>query len=264
MDDTQLSNARELTSAIQAYRERVSGQTTMNELKRVAPTFDGHLLDFNLASKFSKIFMKETPEPSDEILIPRVKESETVYPKDLREAKALDTTICEASNRLLCASSYTLDVLQSLKDSRDPKIPEFLFRSLCLTASATSMLEVERHLRPGDRPKVKEQVFRGDMPVVIQEVRRATSAKDDDRPDQADNILADDGGVSYKTKRGLFPDRRRDYSPTYTYSRRGRSPARRAFTSSCIFRRSYARSGYSQNRGRDDSTSGTSRSRSPS
>jgi hypothetical protein len=257
MDDAQLSRAKELTSAIQAYRERTSTQTTLTELKRVAPGFDGHLLDFNLDSKFSRLFMKDVPEPSDEISIPRVKENETVYAKDLKEAKAMDSTMCEASNRLLCASSYTLDALQSLKDDSDPKIPEYLFRSLCLTSSATSMLEVERHLRPGDRPKVKEQVSRGDVPSVIQEVRRATVLTDGVRSGEAETIDADEGGVSFKTKRTVYPDRR-----DFTYSYRGRSPVRR-YSTPYVYRRRPARGNYSHSRGRDDSSSATSRSRSP-
>jgi hypothetical protein len=263
MDDAQLSRAKELTSAIQAFREKESTQTTVTELNRVAPGFNGHLLDFNLDSKYSRLFMKETPEPSDAISIPRVKENETVFAKDLKEAKALDATICEASNRLLCASSYTLDALQSLKDVSDPRVPEYLFRSLCLTSSATSMLEVERHLRPGDRPRVKEQVARSDMPTVIQDVRRATPAKDNVHMEEADSIEATDGGVSFKTKRRAPVDRRRDYPPTYTYPYRGRSPARRSYSGSYVFRRGSPRGGYSLSRGRDDSGSGTSRSRSP-
>jgi hypothetical protein len=48
------------------------------------------------------------------------------------------------------------------------------FRSLCLTASATSMVEVERFLRPGDRDKIRVQIGSTSIPSVIQEVRRTT------------------------------------------------------------------------------------------
>jgi hypothetical protein len=131
--------------------------------------------------------MKECPDPMEDITIPRVKPMDTVYPKDVQEAKALDASMTEASNRLLCATTYLFDVLQNLKDESDPQLTEGIFRSLCLVSSATSMLEVERLLRPGDRPMVKDKAARIDIPSVIQEVRR--SAPTVTSPDQGGGVL---------------------------------------------------------------------------
>jgi hypothetical protein len=173
LSDSDLSQAVELGTAIKQFRERTTSQSMLSHLKRVAPTFQGQILDFNLDPKYTKLFTKECPEPMEDITIPRVKEADTVYARDVHEAKALDATMTEASNRLLCASTYMLDVLHNLKEESDPQLTEGLFRSFCLTSSATSMLEVERLLRPGDRPMVRDKIARIDIPTVIQEVRRS-------------------------------------------------------------------------------------------
>jgi hypothetical protein len=172
MDDSELAQAMELGSAIQQFRDRSSHQTLISDIKRVAPTFKGHLLDFYMEERHTKILLKETPEPPDDFTFPTVRPMETVFPKTLAEAKALDSTIAEVSNELLGASGYLLEVLQSMNDDSDKRLGELIFRAFCLTANATTKLEVERLLRPGDRDKVVDHSRRADMPSVIQEVRR--------------------------------------------------------------------------------------------
>jgi hypothetical protein len=176
LSDSELSQTVALGSAIQQFRDISTQHSVFADLRRVAPSFRGQLLDFRLDDRHLKTFMKDGSEPPTDISIPTVKPMETVFPKDQKEAKALDTTLCEVSNRLLTASGYLLDVLQSLNENSDKRLAECIFRSLCLTASATSILEVERLLRPGDRDKVRDQVGCVDMPSVIQEVRRASLA----------------------------------------------------------------------------------------
>jgi hypothetical protein len=186
MNDVQLSQAHELTAAVKAFREKSAGETMISQLKRVAPGFDGHLLDFRLDDKFLRTYLKENPEPPDEIFIPKVKEADVTYPKDADEAKALDATLTETSNRLLCASSYLLEALNLVKEDTDPRLAESIFRGLCLTASSAAMMEVERLLRPGDRLRVKDQAARGDMPSLIQAIRRNVPKPDDLRPRDGD------------------------------------------------------------------------------
>jgi hypothetical protein len=173
LSDSELSKAVELGTAIKQFRERQTIHVLLAHIKRVAPTFQGQIVDFNLDPKFAKLWMKEAPESMDDITIPRVTQMDTSYPKDAQDVKALDTTMTEASNRLLCASTYLLDILQGMKDDADQQVVEGIFRSFCLISSATSMLEVERLLRPGDRPRVRDRLARIDIPSVIQDIRRS-------------------------------------------------------------------------------------------
>jgi hypothetical protein len=263
MNDTQLSQAHELTSAVKAFREKGSGETMFSQLKKVAPGFQGQLLDFNLDDKFLRIYLKENPDPPDEIYLPKVKESDTIYPRDADEAKALDSTLTEASNRLLSASAYLLEALASVKEDAEPRLSEMLFRALCLTASSTSMIEVERLLRPGDRPRVKDQTARGNMPSVIQEIRRsAPKADTEPRNDEPRTYIRyDEGGVSFKTKRRQAPSFTH-FTSTFSGRPRGRSPLRRPMAST--YRRGGGR-GLSPRfpAGFDDFSTSASRSRSP-
>jgi hypothetical protein len=265
MDDKVLSQTVELGTAIRQFRERSTGQALISQLRRVAPTFQGQILDFNLDQKYVKLFLKEKPDSPDEITVPKVKEADIVYTKDKEEAKELDSTLTEASNRLLAVSLYLMEVLQALDDKSDEKLTESLFRALCLTASTTSMLEVERWLRPGDRSRVKDHSSRGDMPLVIQTVRRQSPTATDSRMRLRP---VHDGGLGDDIMpiRKLAPsDNDRGYTPIYGQGNRGRSASRRAHPSVFTYRHGQSRGHFSSSyRGRDSkSSSATSRSRSP-
>jgi hypothetical protein len=257
MSDAQLSQAHVLTSAVRAFREKASGESILSQLKKVAPGFQGHLLDFNLDPKFLKMYMKENPDPPDAIFIPTVKESITTYPRDAEDTKAMDSTLTEASNRLLTASAYLFEAIGLIKEDMDPRLSETMFRALSLTASSVSMLEVERLLRPGDRPRMKDQSDRGIMPTVIQEIRRNAPKVDTDLKTDGEGrqyLRCEDGAISYKTRR---------YTPSFTPfvgRTRGRSPSRRPMSST--FRRGGR--GFSPRFSDFEEFSGsTSRSRSP-
>jgi hypothetical protein len=227
LDDQQLSKAHELTSAIRAFRDRIPEQAPILQIRRVAPGFQGQLLDFSLEPKFLRLFMKECPEPPEGFSIPTVKESDTIYLKDTAEAKALDSTLTEASNRLLTASAYLLEVLHSIKDESDPRLSECIFRSLCLTASTTSMLEVERLLRPGDRPRVLDQSATFGMPRIIQDVRRSRPTVAEDRRTEGLLKRKDDSDDDLRpVKRKILTQwTEEEPSMTVTYDR----PRRRQF-----------------------------------
>jgi hypothetical protein len=236
LDDQQLSKAHELTSAMKAFRDGTPEQTPILQLQRVAPGFQGQILDFTLDSKFLKIFTKESPDAPDGFTIPSVKESDTIYPRDAMEAKALDGTLTEASNRLLSACSYLLEVLYSIKDDTDQRLTECVFRALCLTASTTSMLEVERLLRPGDRPSVRDQTARYDMPRVIQEVRRSRPLTTEQRsPEERPKEKSEpDDEFKLVKKKGPTTWSREEPPLTPTYDRSKRRPVyhpgRQSFT----------------------------------
>lgn len=174
LSDSELAQTVALGSALQQFRDRATRHPILDDMKRVAPGFQGQILDFHLEDKHVKTFQRDVPDPPVDIIMPTVKPLDIVYARDMKEAKALDSTLCEVSNRLLAATGYLMDVLQNLSDVSDKKLAEFIFRSMCLTASATSMVEVERLLRPGDRDRIRFQVGSTEMPSVIQEVRRTT------------------------------------------------------------------------------------------
>jgi hypothetical protein len=262
MDDKILSQTVELGTAIRQFREHSTGQLLFSQLKRVSPTFQGHILDFSLDPRYLKIFLKEKPDAPEDISVPRVREADVVYSKDEGEAKELDSTLTEASNRLLAVSLYLMEVLQALDDKSDEKLTENLFRALCLTASTTSMIEVERLLRPGDRSKVKDHSARSDMPSVIQDVRRETPTVGLQVKRTLPFVNTAEEG--FTTRRKMIPSEDgRSFTPIYRPGNRGRSPARRP--SMFTYRHGQSRGHFnSSSRGRDSrSTSAPSRSRSP-
>jgi hypothetical protein len=234
LDDSELAQAMELGSAILQFRDRTSRQALIFDVKRVAPTFDGHLLDFYMQEKHVKKLLKEIPEAPMDFTIPTVKPMDSAFPKDAAEAKALDSTLAEVSNELLGASGYLLEVLQSMNDDSDKRLGEFIFRAFCLTANATTKLEVERLLRPGDRDKVVDHSRRADLPSVIQEVRRSIPIPTSTAPDP------------FQVPPSLFtlrPEKRRrdsegsDKEPEHYYrSSRGRGSRPRRATTNFYFR----------------------------
>jgi hypothetical protein len=206
-------------------------------VKRIAPTFDGHLLDFYAEEKHVQKLLKEVPEPPFEFTIPSVKPMDSAFPKDAAEAKALDITLAEVSNQLLGASGYLLEVLSSMNEDSDKRLGEFIFRAFCLTANATTKLEIERLLRPGDRDKVGDHSRRSAMPSVIQDVRRSV-------PNPTTSTVPQDPPPSQPSLFDLKPEKRRrdsegsDKEPEHYFrSSRGRGTRPRRVTSNFYFRR---------------------------
>jgi hypothetical protein len=221
LPDHELSQALEIGQAIRQSRVKAAQQSMMDDLRRVAPTFKGQMLDFQLDDKFTRQFLRDAPDPPIDIIIPTVKQADIIYSRDSKEARAMDITLTDISNRLLGATSYLMDVLQSLSEESDKKLGEYIFRALCLTASGAASLEVERLLRPGDRDRVGA-VSTGMMPSVIQDVRRTPVRT----------------GLLIKR---AFPERdepefESDFQRSFYFQRRGRGVRRRS-PSGFAFRR---------------------------
>jgi hypothetical protein len=229
LPDHELSQALEIGQAIRQSRFKAAQQSMMEDLRKVAPTFKGQILDFQMDDKFTRQFLRDAPDPPLDILIPTVKPADIIFPRDGKEVKAMDVTLTDISNRLLGASSYLINVLQSLSEESDKKLGEFIFRALCLTASGVASLEVERLLRPGDRDRVGV-VSTGAMPSVIQDVRRTPIRTGllvkRAFPERDEPEFEDDWRSSYFQRRGRGVRRR---SPSGYTLRRGSSSPMRGF-----------------------------------
>jgi hypothetical protein len=242
LPDNELTQALQIGQAIKDSRAKTSTQSMMDDMKKVAPDFKGQILDFQLDDKFTRQFLRDAPDPPTDISIPTVKEADTIYPRDVKEAKAMDQTLTDISNRLLGATSYLLDVLQSLTEESDKRLGEYIFRAMALTASGAAALEVERLLRPGDRDRVGAHASSATMPSVIQDVRktpvRAALFSKRAAPERDDPGFEPDFEPVYMQKRGHGIRRR---SPSnYAFRRGSPSPMRGFQAFSGGWARSYA------------------------
>jgi hypothetical protein len=122
LSDSELSQTVALGSALQQFRDRAIRHSILEDLKRVAPGFQGQILDFHLEDKHVEAFQRDVPDPPMDIITPTAKPLEAVYVKDMKEAKALDGTLCEVTNRLLSATGYLMEVLQCMSDASDKRL----------------------------------------------------------------------------------------------------------------------------------------------